>query len=92
MTPWPIRRRHGRSDDRGRSHATEYCKHHGTERMSEHLLFTVEDGMKWLRSLQKTRKHDSAEEYIRKAPSQIDTCLRRQAREEFGWADIPIGW
>jgi len=54
--------------------------------------FTAEDGMKWLRSLREARKHDTCEEYIRKAPSQTDTCLRRQAREEFEWTDIPIGY
>jgi hypothetical protein len=53
--------------------------------------FTVEDGMKWLRSLREVRKDDDAEEYIRKAPSQTDTCLRRQAKEKFGWSDIAIG-
>ncbi len=53
--------------------------------------FNVEDGMKWLRNLRNAKKDDTAEEYIRRAPRQTDTCLRRQAREEFGWSDIPIG-
>jgi hypothetical protein len=52
--------------------------------------FSADEGMKWLRDLRKAKKDDSAEEYIRKAPSQTDTCLRRQAREEFGWSDIAI--
>lgn len=54
--------------------------------------FTVEDGVNWLRNLQQAGKHDTAEEYIRKAPSQTDTCLRQQAREQFGWKDVPIGY
>jgi hypothetical protein len=54
--------------------------------------FIVEDGMKWLRNLREVKKHDTAEEYIRKAPLQTDTCLRRQAREEFGWSGIAIGY
>ena len=53
--------------------------------------FTVEDGMKWLRNLRAARKDATAKEYIRRAPPQTDTCLRRQAREEFAWSDIPIG-
>ena len=54
--------------------------------------FNVESGMNWLRGLRAANKDGSAEEYIRRAPSQTDTCLRRQAREEFGWLDISIGY
>lgn len=54
--------------------------------------FSVDDGIKWLRSLREAKKSDTAEEYLRKAPSQTDTCLRRQAREQFGWSDIEIGY
>lgn len=54
--------------------------------------FTVKDGMNWLRSLHQAGKDDTSEEYIRKAPSQTDTCLRRQAREEFGWNDVSIDY
>jgi hypothetical protein len=53
--------------------------------------FSAEEGMKWLRGLREAKKDDTAEEYIRQTPSQTDTCLRRQAREEFGWSDIVIG-
>jgi len=54
--------------------------------------FTVEQAMNWLRTLRNDGKSDTAEEYLRKAPSHVDTCLRRQAKEEFGWADIPTGY
>lgn len=54
--------------------------------------FTVEEGMRWLRGLREARRDDTAQEYIRRAPSQTDTCLRRQVREEFGWSDIAIGY
>lgn len=54
--------------------------------------FTVEEGMKWLWSLRKAGKSAAAEEYVRNAPSQTDTCLRQQAREEFGWSDVAIGY
>ena len=52
--------------------------------------FTVEEGMRWLRVLREAKKDNAAEEYIRRAPPQTDTCLRRQAKEEFGWSDIPM--
>jgi hypothetical protein len=61
-------------------------------KLSGATRFTAEEGMKWLRDLREAKKDDTAEEYIRKAPSQTDTCLRRQAREEFGWSDIAIGY
>jgi hypothetical protein len=54
--------------------------------------FTVEDGMKWLRDRRAEGRSERAEEYIRKTPSQTDTCARRQAREEYGWSDIEIGY
>ena len=53
--------------------------------------FTVEDGgMKWLRDLRAEGRSKKAEEYIRKSPSQTDTSLRREAREQFGWSDTAI--
>jgi len=54
--------------------------------------FTAEHAMNWLRALRNDGKSDTAEEYMRRAPSQTDTCVRRQAREEFGWTDIPTGY
>ncbi len=51
--------------------------------------FTIEDSIRWLSDLE---RKDAAEEYIRKAPSQTHTCLRRQVRERLGWKDIPIGF
>jgi hypothetical protein len=56
--------------------------------LSSATRFSTEDGMKWLRHLRGTGKAAAAEEYIRNAPPQIDTCLRRQARDEFGWSDF----
>jgi hypothetical protein len=53
--------------------------------------FRVEHGLTWLEGLRTAGEDDTAQEYVRKAPSQTDTCLRRQAREQFGWADISIG-
>src|SRR6266851_2971377 len=55
-------------------------------KMPNAARFTVEDGMIWLRTLREAEKDDTAKEYIRRAPPQTDTCLRRQAREEFGWS------
>jgi hypothetical protein len=52
----------------------------------------VEAGIKWLEILRLEGKEHRAEEYIRKAPSQINTCLRGRVREKFGWSDIPIGF
>jgi hypothetical protein len=60
-------------------------------KLSGATRFSAEEGMRWLRGLREARKDDTAEEYIRKAPSQTDTCLRRQAREEFRWTDIAMG-
>jgi hypothetical protein len=52
----------------------------------------VEAGIKWLERLRTAGKDGFAEEYIRMAPSQSDTCLRRRVRQQFGWNDIPIGY
>jgi len=61
-------------------------------KLEERETFTVEDSIGWLDSLRKGNRHNRAQEYIQKAPSQTDTCLRRQVRERFGWTDIPIGF
>ncbi len=53
--------------------------------------FTVENGIEWLAELRKKNQHDEAEKYIRKAPPQTDTCLRRRARELFAWTDLEKG-
>lgn len=52
----------------------------------------VEAGIKWLETLRTAGKSGLAEDYIRKAPSQVDTCLRRRVKQQFGWDDIPIGF
>jgi hypothetical protein len=52
----------------------------------------VEAGIEWLERLRSAGQAQYAEEYVRKAPSQTDTLLRRQVREKFGWTDIPIGY
>jgi hypothetical protein len=49
--------------------------------------YTVQAGLTYLKELSEQDAHHKAEEYIRKAPSQTDTCLRQRAREELGWAD-----
>ncbi len=61
-------------------------------KLKKREVFTVEESIKWLDSLRKRKRHGRAEEYIRKAPSQTDTCLRRQVRELFAWPDILIGF
>jgi hypothetical protein len=60
--------------------------------LEEREVFTVEDSIKWLESLRRTNQDSTAQRYIRMAPSQTDTCLRRQVRERFHWTDIPIGF
>jgi hypothetical protein len=54
--------------------------------------FRVEHGIRWLEELRTAGEDDTAQAYIRKAPSQTDTCLCRQAKEKFGWSDIAIGY
>ena len=61
-------------------------------KLEEREVFTVEESIDWLDRLRKNKQHGRAEEYIRKAPSQTDACLRRQVRERFGWTDIAIGF
>jgi hypothetical protein len=53
--------------------------------------FTAKDAVDWLRTLRQQGKSGAAEEYMRQAPPQIDTCVRRQAKSEFGWDDILMG-
>jgi hypothetical protein len=45
---------------------------------------TEEEVVTYLRALQ-GEKREKAEEYIRKAPRQIDTKYRRRVEKEFGW-------
>jgi hypothetical protein len=52
----------------------------------------VEAGIKWLETLRTAGTDGHAEEYLRKAPSQTDTCLRRRVKQQFGWNDISIGF
>lgn len=54
--------------------------------------FAIEDSIQWLDALRTGRHSGTAERYIRMAPSQTDTPLRREVRVRFGWADIPIGF
>ncbi len=61
-------------------------------KLGQKNVFNVQEGIEWLESLRESNQHGTAEEYVRKAPSQSDTCLRRQLRERFEWADIPIGF
>jgi hypothetical protein len=61
-------------------------------KLSDRIEFTIKDSIEWLTGLRNAKKAATAERYIRMAPSQTDTCLRRQVREEFGWTDIPIGF
>jgi hypothetical protein len=51
----------------------------GQDEVIEHLRALSSDGDKW--------KH--AEEYVRKAPVQIDTEYRRRIECEFGWTPLP---
>jgi hypothetical protein len=61
-------------------------------KLVESEIFTVKDSIEWLENLRKNNRHKTAQEYIQKAPSQSDTCLRHQVRERFDWTDIPIGF
>lgn len=48
---------------------------------------TIEYVLNHLRTLEYTKRR-TAEEYIRKAPKQIDTDFRRKIESEFGWTAI----
>lgn len=48
---------------------------------------TIEQATSYLRSLDANTRA-SAEEYIRKAPKQVDTNYRRKFEAEFGWTHI----
>ncbi len=61
-------------------------------KLDDREAFTVHDSIQWLDGLRARGQHERAEEYIRKAPSQTDTCLRHQVRERFGWTDIATGF
>lgn len=60
----------------------------GLSYFEKNIRPTIDDVLKHLKGLDyKAWKH--AEEYIRKAPKQIDTDYRRRIEKEFGWT--PIG-
>ena len=48
---------------------------------------SVGEAVKYLASLE-GREREAVEEYIRKAPAQIDTVFRRRFESEFGWTPI----
>jgi len=53
--------------------------------------FNAQDAIAWVdKELIKKNRASRAEEYVRKAPSQTDTPLRRMLRAQFGWTDINI--
>lgn len=57
--------------------------------------FTREDGIRYLRELEGERDrakaaYDRAREYITKAPSQIQTPVRKMMRDERGWEDAAL--
>jgi hypothetical protein len=54
----------------------------------EKRMPTAEEVVTYLRGLQ-GEKREKAEEYVRKAPRQIDTNYRRAIELEFGW--VPVG-
>jgi len=37
-----------------------------------------------------SQKAQLAERYVRNTPPQIDTCIRRRLRSDFGWGDNPL--
>ncbi len=49
--------------------------------------FSVENAVEWLRDLRATNQQARAEKYIRCAPPQTDTEVRRQVRKHFQWTD-----
>jgi len=49
--------------------------------------FSTQDALDYLQELIVQGEHAAAEQYIRRAPPQTDTCLRRRARELLGWTD-----
>ncbi len=61
-------------------------------KLEQRQTFTVEESIAWLDSLRANNRQERAQQYIQRAPSQTDTCLRRQVRERFHWTDIDIGF
>lgn len=49
---------------------------------------TVDEAVSYLRALSHERR-GHAEQYIRRAPRQVDTVYRRRFEQEFGWKPIP---
>jgi hypothetical protein len=54
---------------------------------SEGTAPSIDEAIKYLRGLPYEKKRH-AEQYIRKAPRQIDTPYRRRFEQEFGWTPI----
>lgn len=57
--------------------------------------FTRKDAVRYLRELERGRgqakaAYDRAREYVTKAPSQIQTPIRKAMREERGWEDTAL--
>jgi hypothetical protein len=53
-------------------------------------VFGVDAAVTYLRGLEGDAARD-AQEYIRKAPPQIQTPVRARVRSDLGWDDIPLG-
>jgi hypothetical protein len=54
------------------------------------LLPSTEDAIRWLKELRDAGKADFAEQYIRKAPRQIDTAYRQSFIRELGWVPARV--
>jgi len=62
-------------------------------KLEDRTQFTSQDAISWIDTeLRKKGRDWRAEEYVRKAPSQTDTPVRRMLRTQFGWTDINIGY
>jgi hypothetical protein len=51
--------------------------------------FSIDGAIAYLRALREPAR-SRAEEYLRKAPPQIQTPVRERARQELGWGDEPL--
>jgi len=61
-------------------------------KLEQRQTFIIEESIAWLDNLRANNRQERAQQYIQRAPSQTDTCLRRQVRERFHWTDIDIGF
>lgn len=51
-------------------------------------IMTPQEAVKYITSIQKNiKKWTTAEMYVRNTPEQINTIIRQQLREKFGWTD-----